>query len=135
MTNAVNRNLNNSENSPKKDFRGFNGIRTRGLCVSAAVLSQLSYEDPYTGDWPIYKPKDIPSMVCIYTESRFMYQSIPSAIIPPSRATPGHLTPVQLQIVGHLTRQKNAGHWSRVKRILYSMSQVITPDGFRQHIC
>ena len=38
----------------KKDFRGFNGIRTRGLCVSAAVLSQLSYEDPYTGGWPIY---------------------------------------------------------------------------------
>ena len=38
----------------KKFFRGFNGIRTRGLCVSAAVLSQLSYEDPYTGGWPIY---------------------------------------------------------------------------------
>ena len=38
----------------KKVFRGFNGIRTRGLCVSAAVLSQLSYEDPYTGGWPIY---------------------------------------------------------------------------------
>ena len=38
----------------KKDFRSFNGIRTRGLCVSAAVLSQLSYEDPYTGGWPIY---------------------------------------------------------------------------------
>ena len=38
----------------KKDFRGFKGIRTRGLCVSAAVLSQLSYEDPYAGGWPIY---------------------------------------------------------------------------------
>ena len=38
----------------KKDFQGFNGIRTRGLCVSAAVLSQLSYEDPYTGGWQIY---------------------------------------------------------------------------------
>ena len=38
----------------KKVFRGFNGIRTRDLCVSAAVLSQLSYEDPYTGGWPIY---------------------------------------------------------------------------------
>ena len=54
MTIAGNRNLSNCENSPKKKFRGFNGIRTRGLCVSAAVLSQLSYEDPYTGGWPIY---------------------------------------------------------------------------------
>ena len=56
MTIAVNRNLSNCENSPKKkkDFRGFNGIRTRGLCVSAAVLSQLSYEEPYTGGGPIY---------------------------------------------------------------------------------
>ena len=55
MTIAVNRNLSNCENSPpKKVFRGFNGIRTRGLCVSAAVLSQLSYEDSYTGGWPIY---------------------------------------------------------------------------------
>ena len=26
--------------SPKKGFRGFNGIRTRGLCVNAAVLYQ-----------------------------------------------------------------------------------------------
>ena len=31
--------------SPKKVFRGFNGIRTRGLCVQAALLHQLSYED------------------------------------------------------------------------------------------
>ena len=55
VTIAVNRNLSNCENSPKKSFfRGFNGIRNRGLCVSAAVLSQLSYEDPYTGGWPIY---------------------------------------------------------------------------------
>ena len=55
VTIAVNRNLSNCENSPKKKvFRGFNGIRTRGLCVSAAVLSQLSYEDSYTGGWPIY---------------------------------------------------------------------------------
>ena len=38
----------------KKFFRGFNGIRTRGLCVRAAVLSQLSYEDPHTGSGPIY---------------------------------------------------------------------------------
>ena len=43
----MNRNLSNCENSPKKVFGVFNGIRTRGLCVSAAVLSQLSYEDPY----------------------------------------------------------------------------------------
>ena len=61
---------------------------------------------------------------------------------PPPGATPGHLTPVQLHTVrhltriearpiGHLTRRKNAGHRSRVKRILYSMSQVITPRGFR----
>ena len=74
-----------------------------------------------------------------------MYQSIPSAIIPP-RETPGHLTPVQLHIVGHLTRiearligqltgRKNAGHRSRIKRIFYSMSQVITPRGFRQNLC
>ena len=60
----------------KKGFRGFSGIRTRGLCVSAVVLYQpelwrpihwrpanlLSsstrerndYEDPYTGGRPIY---------------------------------------------------------------------------------
>ena len=50
VTIAVNRNLSNCENSPKKRLSGFNGIRTRGLCVSAAVLSQLSYEDPYTVD-------------------------------------------------------------------------------------
>ena len=35
-------------------FSGFNGIRTHGLCVSAAVLHQLSYEDPYVGSRPIY---------------------------------------------------------------------------------
>ena len=55
VTIAVNRNLSNCENSPEKNVsRGFNGIRSRGLCVSAAVLSQLSYEDPYAGGWPIY---------------------------------------------------------------------------------
>ena len=37
---------------PEKCFRGFNGIRTHGLCVSAAV-HQLSYEDPYVGSGPI----------------------------------------------------------------------------------
>ena len=35
--------------SPKKGFRGFNGIRTRGLCVRVAVLYHLSYEEPYNG--------------------------------------------------------------------------------------
>ena len=40
MTIAVNRNLSNCEKARKKGFRGFNGIRTRGLCVSAAVLYQ-----------------------------------------------------------------------------------------------
>ena len=51
------RNLSNCEStcSPeKKRFWDFNGTRTCGLCVSTAVLSQLSYEDPYTGGWPIY---------------------------------------------------------------------------------
>ena len=45
------RNLSNCEISPKKKkvFRGFNGIRTRGLYVCAAVLYHLSYEDPYNG--------------------------------------------------------------------------------------
>ena len=46
VTIAVNRNLSNCEKARKKKkgrkkgFRGFNGIRTRGLCVSAAVLYQ-----------------------------------------------------------------------------------------------
>ena len=41
--------------SPKKRFSGLQrGIRTRGPCVRAAVLYQLSYEDPYTGGRPIY---------------------------------------------------------------------------------
>ena len=40
VTIAVNRNLSNCEKARKKEFRGFNGIRTRGLCVSAAVLYQ-----------------------------------------------------------------------------------------------
>ena len=43
---AVNRNLSNCEIAPKKVFRGFNGIRTRGLCVSAAVLYQLELWRP-----------------------------------------------------------------------------------------
>ena len=40
VTIAVNRNLSNWGKARKKGFRGFNGIRTRGLCVSAAVLYQ-----------------------------------------------------------------------------------------------
>ena len=40
VTIAVNRNLSNCEKARKRGFRGFNGIRTRGLCVSAAVLYQ-----------------------------------------------------------------------------------------------
>ena len=36
---------------PEKCFRGFNGIGTQGLCVSAAVLHQLSYEDSYAGQF------------------------------------------------------------------------------------
>ena len=40
VTIAVNRNLSNCEIARKKVFRGFNGIRTRGLCVRAAVLYQ-----------------------------------------------------------------------------------------------
>ena len=42
----LNRNLSKCEVARKKLFRGFNGIRTCGLCVRAAVLCQLSYEDP-----------------------------------------------------------------------------------------
>ena len=37
--------------SPPK-FRNFNGIWTHGLRVSAAVLDQLSHEDPYSGRRP-----------------------------------------------------------------------------------
>ena len=40
VTIVVNRNLSNCEKARKKGFRGFKGIRTRGLCVSAAVLYQ-----------------------------------------------------------------------------------------------
>ena len=56
VTIAVNRNLSNCEKARKKGFRGFNGIRTRGLCVSAAVLYQpeLWIPMPYTGGRPIY---------------------------------------------------------------------------------
>ena len=39
MTIPVNRDLSNCEIA-RKVFRGFNGIRTRGLCVRAAVFYQ-----------------------------------------------------------------------------------------------
>ena len=45
-------NLSNWKHSRKK-FRGFNGIRTHGLCVCAAVLYHLSNEDPYIGNMPV----------------------------------------------------------------------------------
>ena len=44
---SSNCNLSNCKVARKKDFGGFNGIPTHGLCVRAAVLYQLSYEDPY----------------------------------------------------------------------------------------
>ena len=37
---------------PEIGFRGFNGIGTHGLCVSAAVLHQTSYEDPDVASSP-----------------------------------------------------------------------------------
>ena len=42
----MNCNLSNCKLTRKR-FWDFNGIRTCGLYVSAAVLYQLSYEDPY----------------------------------------------------------------------------------------
>ena len=36
-----------------KNVSGLQRIRTHGLCVSALVLHQLSYEDPYVGSRPI----------------------------------------------------------------------------------
>ena len=53
MTIAVESQFKPLRSSPKKVFRVVNGIRTGGLCVRAAVLYQPSYEDPYTGGWPI----------------------------------------------------------------------------------
>ena len=43
-----------SQSKPEKCFQGFNGVSTHGLCLSAAVLYHLSYEDPYVGRRPIY---------------------------------------------------------------------------------
>ena len=45
-----------SQSRPEKCFRGFNGIQAHGLelCVSAAMLHKLSYEDPYAGSRPIH---------------------------------------------------------------------------------
>ena len=47
-------NLSNCQLTRKK-IRDFNGIRIHGLCVSAAVLYQLSYKDltPHIGSMPI----------------------------------------------------------------------------------
>ena len=45
----LNCNLSNCEVAPQKSLQGFNRIRICGLCVRAAVLYKLSYEDPYTG--------------------------------------------------------------------------------------
>ena len=45
-------NLSNCKLTRKK-FRDLNVIPTHGLYVSAAVLYQLSYEDPYTEGRPI----------------------------------------------------------------------------------
>ena len=41
-------------NKPVKNPLGFNGIRIHGLYVSAAVLYQPSYGDPYIGKRPIF---------------------------------------------------------------------------------
>ena len=40
-------------NPPPHKIRNFNGIRTHDLCVSSAVLYQLSYEDPCIARGPI----------------------------------------------------------------------------------
>ena len=41
----------------RKKIQDSNGIRTHDLCVSAAVLYQLNYEDPYIGSRPICSMK------------------------------------------------------------------------------
>ena len=48
----MNRNLSNCEDSPKKIFSGLQRDSNPWPLVSAAVLSQVSYEDAYTGGWP-----------------------------------------------------------------------------------
>ena len=52
VTIAVDSQFKQLRSSLKKDFWGFNGIQTHGLCVSAAVFYQLSYEDPHIGSRP-----------------------------------------------------------------------------------
>ena len=52
----------------KKVFRAFNGIRTPGLCVCATVLSQLSYEDPYTDSRPIARGISVRSYAEVVTK-------------------------------------------------------------------
>ena len=39
----------------RKNFQGFNGILTHGLCVSAAVFYRLSYEDQWVGSRPVFR--------------------------------------------------------------------------------
>ena len=58
----LNRNLSNCKVARRKGFRDFNGIRTRGLCVRAAVLCQPSYEDPNTGDRQFYWVQPVKKM-------------------------------------------------------------------------
>ena len=54
MTIAVESPLKQLHNSQKKVFQVFNRVGTCGLCICAAVLYQLSYEDPYIENRPIY---------------------------------------------------------------------------------
>ena len=53
----------------KKKFRDFNGIQTHGLCVSAALLHQLSYKDPDTGNRPNCRFLLNPWMEATFTKS------------------------------------------------------------------
>ena len=54
MNNCVTIAVESKFKQSRRNFSGFNGIRTPGLCVCAGVLYQLSYADPYTGGRPIY---------------------------------------------------------------------------------
>ena len=89
MTFAVNRNLSNCDIARRKLFRGFNGIRTRGLCVRAAVLYHLSYEDPYTGGRQIYKYFDNYPAVFFQTPSTYIsrYCNTFASIVPSQENT------------------------------------------------
>ena len=54
MTIAVASQFKQLRNSPKKGFSGLHRDSNRGLCVGAALLYQLNYEDPCSGSRPIY---------------------------------------------------------------------------------